>query len=117
MYVTLLVQRADASLRQQIKLELGKHWNARQIILRSGSPLRLDDLERVDFAHAGAILIPAADTTAGSPLDADTRTVKTLMTIGAALRESPPEEPPLVVVELRDPRHTRTPWRSSRATT
>jgi Trk K+ transport system NAD-binding subunit len=106
--VALLAERADASLGQQIKLELGAAWNGRQIILRSGTPLSLDALERVDFAHAGAILIPAADTTANSTLDADTRTVKTLMTMGAALEETPPEEPPLVVVELQDTRHAST---------
>ena len=83
--VALLAERADASLREEIKLQLGKNWSARQIILRSGSPLRLDDLERVDFKHAGAILIPAADTTASSNLDADSRTVKTLMTMAAEL--------------------------------
>ncbi len=108
LYVALLAERADASLRQQIRLQLGAHWNARQIILRSGSQLRLDDLERVDFAHAGVIVIPASDTTAGNSLDADTRTVKTLMTMGAALEEAPPEELPLVVVELQDPRHAST---------
>jgi len=106
--VALLAERADASLGQHIKLELGADWNARQIILRSGTPLRLDALERVDFAHAGAILIPASDTTASSTLDADTRTVKTLMTMGAALEETPPEEPPLVVAELQDMRHAST---------
>jgi hypothetical protein len=106
--VALLAERADASLGQHIKLELGADWNNRQIILRSGTPLRLDALERVDFAHAGAILIPAADTTASSTLDADTRTVKTLMTMGAALEETPPEEPPLAVVELQDTRHAGT---------
>ena len=106
--VALLAERADASLGQHIKLELGAAWNDRQIILRSGTPLSLDALERVDFAHAGAILIPAADTTANSTLDADTRTVKALMTMGAALEETPPEEPPLVVVELQDTRHAST---------
>jgi Trk K+ transport system NAD-binding subunit len=106
--VALLAERADASLGQHIKLELGDDWNDRQIILRCGTPLRLDDLARVDFAHAGAILIPAADTTASSTLDADTRTVKTLMTMGAALEETPPEEPPLVVVELQHMRHAST---------
>jgi hypothetical protein len=30
------------------------------------------------------------------------------MTLGAALQEDPPEELPLVVVELQDPRHTGT---------
>jgi len=106
--VVLLAERADASLGQQIKLELGADWNERQIILRSGTPLSLDALERVDFAHAGAILIPAADITANSTLDADTRTVKTLMTMGAALEETAPEETPLVVVELQDTRHAST---------
>jgi len=106
--VVLLAERADASLGQQIKLELGTDWNDRQVILRSGTPLSLDALERVDFAHAGAILIPAADITANSMLDADTRTVKTLMTMGAALEETAPEETPLVVVELQDTRHAST---------
>jgi Trk K+ transport system NAD-binding subunit len=106
--VALLAERADASLGQHIERELDAHWNARQIILRSGSPLRLDGLERVDFAHAGAILIPAADTTASSTLDADTRTVKALMTMAAAIEEAPPEEPPLVVAELQDMRHAGT---------
>jgi len=106
--VALLAERVDASLRQEIKRQLGEHWNARQIILRSGSPLNLDDLERVDFAHAGAILIPAADTTASSTLDADTNTVKTLMTVGAALEQAPPEELPLVVAEIQDTRYIGT---------
>jgi len=106
--VALLAERADASLGQHIEHQLGALWSARQIILRSGSPLLLDGLERVDFAHAGAILIPAADTTASSTLDADTRTVKALMTMGAALEETPPEEPPLVVAELQEMRHAGT---------
>jgi len=106
--VALLAERVDASLRQEIKLQLGEHWNARQIILRSGSPLNLDDLERVDFAHAGAILIPAADTTTSSTLDADTHTVKTLMTVGAALEQASPEELPLVVAEIQDTRYIGT---------
>ncbi|MGB5831743.1 MAG: hypothetical protein WBG92_07105 [Thiohalocapsa sp.] len=106
--VALLAERADSSLGQHIKLELGADWNDRQIILRSGTPLRLDDLARVDFAHAGAILIPAADTSASSTLEADTRTVKTLMTIGAALEGAPPAELPLVVAELQDMRYAGT---------
>ena len=106
--VALLAERVDASFRQEIKLQLGERWNGRQIILRSGSPLNLDDLERVDFAHAGAILIPAADTTASSTLDADTHTVKTLMTMGAALGQAPPEELPLVVAEIQDTRYIGT---------
>lgn len=106
--IALLTECVDANLRQEIKLQLGEHWNARQIILRSGSPLNLDDLERVDFAHAGAILIPAADTTVSSTLESDTHTVKTLMTMGAALKQTPPEELPLMVAEIQDTRYIST---------
>ncbi len=108
LYIALLAEQADATLMQQLRLQLGEHWKGRQIILRRGSPLSLDDLARVDFAHAGAIVLPAADTTATSAMDADTRTVKTLMTLGAALEDEPPEEPPLVVAELQDLRYTET---------
>ncbi|MCP3877144.1 MAG: hypothetical protein GY701_01935 [Sulfitobacter sp.] len=106
--VALLAERVDATLMRDLRLQLGEYWSSRQIILRSGSPLSLDDLQRVDFFHAGIIIIPAADVSEAGTMDADSRTVKTLMTLGAALDEQPPEEPPLIVVELQDPRHTET---------
>lgn len=107
--VAVLAERAGpvlmAELRQQLQQQLRGRWNARQIVLRSGSCLRLEDLRRVDFAHAAAVLLPAADTAVDNALDADARSVKTLMTIGAALAEEPPEEPPLLVMEIQDTRH------------
>ncbi len=36
LHVALLAERADATLMQEIKDGLGEHWNAQQIILRSG---------------------------------------------------------------------------------
>ena len=103
--VAVLAERAGPTLMAELRQHLREHWNARQIVLRSGSCLRLEELERVDFAHAAAVLLPAADTAAGNALDADARSVKTLMTIGAALAEEPPDEPPLMVMEVQDTRH------------
>ena len=108
LHVALLVEQAGASLREEIRGQLGERWNPRQIILRSGTPLLLEDLERVDFSHAAVIVIPAADTAGTGSLDADTQTVKALMTMGDALEEAPPEELPLVVAEIQDPRHMDT---------
>ncbi len=108
LYIALLAEHADATLMQELRLQIGDCWNFRQVILRSGSPLREDDLKRVDFAHAGAILIPASDTTESSPIDADTRTVKTLMTMSVALSKEPPEELPLVVVEVQNTQYEGT---------
>ena len=108
LHVALLAERVDATLVRGLRFQLGEHWSSRQIILRSGSCLSLDDLQRVDFLHAGIIIIPAADVSEAGNVDADSRTVKTLMTLGAALGEQPPKEPPLVVAELQDPRHSET---------
>ena len=105
--LALLAEEASGTLMQEVKLQLGEHWNIRKIILRSGSTLRLDHLQRVDFAHAAAILIPAADAITTGPIHADARTMKTLMTLGAALAEAPAEEAPIVVAEIQDSRQTR----------
>jgi Trk K+ transport system NAD-binding subunit len=106
LHVAILAEGGDAALMQEIRVQLGEHWKAGKVILRSGSPLDLDDLARVDFNHAAAILIPAADSGGNSARDADTRTVKTLMTLGAELQEDFSQDSPLIVAELQDPRHT-----------
>ena len=100
--LALLAEEADAVLMQEIRDRLGEHWNARQIILRNGSALRLDHLERVDFAHAAAILIPATDAVSTGPIQSDARTVKALMTLGAALEQQADGELPIVIVEMQD---------------
>jgi hypothetical protein len=113
--VAVLAEQAGADLIGQLRHQLGERWSPRQIILRSGSPLELDALVRIDFAHAAAIVIPAADTIAGSALDADARSVKTLMTMAAALaedassgtRRQAAEELPLMVLELQDTCYAR----------
>ena len=104
--LALLAEQASATLMQEVRVYLGEHWNAKQIILRSGSALRLDHLRRVDFAHAAAILIPAVDDIATGPVHADARTIKTLMTLGAALEDEPAEKSPIVVAEIQDTRQS-----------
>jgi hypothetical protein len=114
--VAVLAEHAGAELMGQLRHQLGARWNSRQIILRSGSPLEIEALARIDFAHAAVILIPAADTIAGSALDADARSVKTLMTMAAALAEDQStarrrraaHEPPLMVLELQNTGYA--PW-------
>ena len=106
--LALLAESGDAMLLREIRERLGEHWSARRLILRNGSPLRLEHLQRVDFAHAAAILIPAADTTASNPLHADTRTIKTLMTVGGALNgAADTQKLPRLVAEIQDVRQIR----------
>jgi Trk K+ transport system NAD-binding subunit len=100
--VALLAEEADAMLRQEIQERLGRHWKGNGIILRSGSPLRLDHLNRVDVGHAAAVLIPASDTLRGDPLDADTQTIKALLTLGGVFQDQPAGQLPRVVAEIQD---------------
>ena len=74
---------------------------ARHIVLRSGTPLALDDLERVDSLNAAAIILPSANV--GAANSADVATIKALLSIsshpGAAQRPLP-----YVVAEIQDQR-------------
>ena len=45
--IVILAERVDATLIADLRERLGALWNDRQVLLRSGSPLRLEHLERV----------------------------------------------------------------------
>ncbi|MGR8918146.1 MAG: CASTOR/POLLUX-related putative ion channel [Gammaproteobacteria bacterium] len=99
--IVILAEDIGPVLVQELKDRLGPFWRPRQIILRSGNAMRLEHLERVDFRHAAAVVLPAA---AGSADEASDETViKTLST--AATSAVGPW--PLVVAEIIEPDHLR----------
>jgi len=88
------------ALMQEIKDKLGRRFDSRRITLRSGTPLRLDHLKRVDYLHAGVILLPTREfVTDSSP---DELTIKTLMSAAHSNDDVAPEDLPLVVAEIFD---------------
>lgn len=103
--IAVLAEKVTASLRQDFRDQLGALWNERQITLRTGTPLRLEHLRRVDFGNAAAILLPGADFAPGGTAANDTRIIKTLLSItnhpGA---QTAADALPLVVAELFDAR-------------
>lgn len=102
--IAILAEQVDPALVQELRDQLGKLFDARKIILRTGTPLRIEHLRRVDYAHAAAVLLPRPDL--GSSLnDPDERTLKVLLSISAA-REAG-DELPLLVAEISDARKTR----------
>lgn len=103
--VVVLVDELDTDLRSHLKEEVGAVWDDRDIILRSGSALVAEHLERVDFANAAAILIPGGREEENDDNDMrDATVVKTLLSIARhpAIRQS--ESPPRLVAELADAR-------------
>lgn len=99
--IAILADREPGPLLQELRDRLGSLWNERQVILRSGTPLRLDHLRRVDFLNAATILLPAADFS-DKDASADTQIIKTLlsMTNHSVLRGDKPLPP--VVAEIFD---------------
>ena len=79
----VVILSEDVSLERTVELRraLGPLWNAKKITFRSGIPLRIEHLERVDFQNASAIILPGADFAYGSADDSDMRIVKTLLSI------------------------------------
>lgn len=100
--IVILADEVTHEQWQELRDELGALFDQRQIILRSGSPLRIEHLRRVAYLDAAAIVLPAAAREVGLA-DPDTRTVKTLLSISAHAsgRKAPL---PLAVAELVDER-------------
>ena len=57
----ILAEHVDLDLRERLKSSLGACWDDRCVVLRSGSPLKLDGLERVAFHDAAAVILPDND--------------------------------------------------------
>jgi ion channel POLLUX/CASTOR len=103
--LVILAEKVSASLVQDMRDRLGDLWDERSIIFRSGTPLRTEHLQRVDFLNASAIVIPGADFGVGGSSVVDTRAIKVLLSITNhpdARREG--VELPLVVTEIFDAR-------------
>jgi hypothetical protein len=98
--IVVLAEQADRTLLDELREHLGSHWNDRQVLLRGGSPLSLEHLERVSFEDAAAIILPGEDFSNRSPGVADADTLKSLLLI--ARNTGGGEEKPLAVVALYD---------------
>jgi ion channel POLLUX/CASTOR len=103
--LVILAERVTASLVQEMRDRLGPLWDENSIIFRTGTPLRPEHLQRVDFMNAAAIVVPGADFGASGSSAVDARAVKTLLSIAnhpQARREG--AELPLVITEIFDAR-------------
>jgi ion channel POLLUX/CASTOR len=102
--IVVLVEDLQPDIVQDLKDRLGGMWNPRQIIFRSGSPLRVEHLDRVDFLNAAAIILSFPEFLRGSASERDERTMKILLSISAAARTRGVGSAPMVVAELVDGR-------------
>jgi hypothetical protein len=104
--LVLLWDEVSPALTADLMAQVGAPRKTSRIILRSGSPLRLDHLTRVDYLRASAIVLPAENHR--SPEGAsrsDNSALKTILSISQSVRlADPASAPPLLVAELFDAR-------------
>lgn len=112
LHVVILSEDVSLERTMELRRALGHLWNARKITFRSGIPLRLKHLERVDFQNASAIILPGADFAYGSANESDTRIVKTVLSIANQQRANKNQSLPLLVTEIFDPNKVQMAQRS-----
>jgi hypothetical protein len=99
----ILDEQASAARLQELRERLGPVWDPRRVLIRAGTPLRVDHLERVAFRDAAVVILPGAGFAERNPQHIDARTIKTLASVSRFARESG-TSPPLAVAEIFDAR-------------
>ena len=103
LHVVILSEDVSLERTMELRRALGPLWNPKKITFRSGIPLRIEHLERVDFKNASAIILPGADFAYGSANESDMRIVKTLLSISNQPgRGDETNVLPLLVTEIFD---------------
>lgn len=102
--VVVLAESIDAKLRMELDevLRAQGHRGGVDVLIRTGSSLRIQHLQRLDITRAAAVLIPGADFELGGSEMTDARVVKTLLGLRTLLDASP-HASTQVVAELADP--------------
>ena len=106
LHVVILSEDVSLERTMELRRALGPLWNSGKITFRSGIPLRIEHLERVDFQNASAIILPGSDFAYGSADESDMRIVKTLLSIAnqGGMRDATEghRSLPLLVTEIFD---------------
>jgi len=99
--IVILAEQVDRALIRELRERLGDLFDDRRVLLRSGTPLHLDHLERVAFLDAAVLILPGSDFGERNPEAVDAQTFKTLMAVSRNAVDSG-SVPPLAVAELYD---------------
>jgi Castor and Pollux, part of voltage-gated ion channel len=105
LHIVILAEEVSTETAYDLKERLGRLWKPKQITFRSGTPLRLEHLERVDFLNTAVMIIPGSDFISEGSDMMDTRTVKSLLTVSTSGKiQQRDGKLPLVAAEIFDRR-------------
>jgi ion channel POLLUX/CASTOR len=83
LHVVVLAEGVGATLAQDLRDAVGTAWDEDKVTLRSGTPLRVEHLDRVDTRNAAVVIVPGSEFEAGGIGRTDSFTIKTLLSIQA----------------------------------
>ena len=101
--IAILNPEVSYGLADDLKAHLQTNRDLKKTIFRSGSPLRDDDLDRINVDRASVVIIPTDDAKAHDPVMADARTIKALHSIHSRSQLLKKTEP-YAVAEVYDRR-------------
>ena len=102
--IVILAQDYRPELLAELESQLDEDVRSQcRVLVRTGNPLELASLERVDFARAKALVLLSPLRSADKKQLADVTLVKTLMTIKAHAEEMDPDARPTVVLQIANP--------------
>jgi len=100
--LVILAENSSAQLTQNLKADQQIGKRADEIILRTGDPLQMEHLLRVDCYNASAIIIPSHNSKFQDLVSADVETVKTLLSLSSNPKIKDKSQLPYVVAEIQD---------------
>lgn len=59
--IVILSENINSKVLHELKAEVGPLWDETKVILRSGNPLEVEHLNRVDFMRSASIIYPSSD--------------------------------------------------------
>lgn len=100
--LVILAEKSSAELTRNLKADrlIGKR--ADEIIFRTGDPLQMEHLLRVDCYNASAIIIPSHNSEFQDLVSADVETIKTLLSLSSNPKIQDKSQLPYVVAEIQD---------------
>ena len=100
--LVILAENSSAQLTRTLKSDRFIGKRADEIIFRTGDPLQMEHLLRVDCYNASAIIIPSHNSEFQDLVSADVETIKTLLSLSNNPKIKDKSQLPYVVAEIQD---------------
>lgn len=102
--VVILTEDISSEITNSLRVDKSLRNRIGDVILRSGSALKVSHLRRVAAENAAAVILPAQVFDEDQVVKTDVQTIKKLLSLSGLIRDGQGSTPPLVVAEIQDSR-------------